>query len=369
MKKYLISLLIVLSLGFVQLQAQEELMLQKITPYTSVKNQGMTGTCWCFASISLLESEAAKTGIENLNLSEMYVVRNIYLEKAHNYLLRQGFAKFDEGAMGHDLLYAIDNYGIVPEDIYPGILSSEGYYDHSKMVAELKVYLNDILKTNKIPENWRDDFNKILDKYIGKVPEKFTFQGVEYTPMEFAKNEVKFNPDDYVCLTSFTHHPFYKPFIIEVPDNFSNGSYYNIPLDEFISTAENAVTNGYSVSWDSDVSNEQFKQKVGYAMMWKWMPAVTDPINPDAEEITCDQSQRQKLFEDLTTQDDHLMHIVGLKKSPQGKTFFYVKNSWGELGPYKGFINVSETYFALNTVSIILPKAAISQDLKTKLGI
>ncbi|HPS64199.1 MAG TPA: C1 family peptidase [Ignavibacteria bacterium] len=369
-KNYILSLIIVFILsGFMRLSAQDELSLQTVTPYTPVKNQGMTGTCWCFASVSLLESEVKKSGDPDLSLSEMFIVRNIYLDKAQNYLLRQGYARFDEGAMGHDLIAAIDKYGIVPEDVFPGKISSQGYYDHSVMVKELKDYLADILKTNKIPENWRDGYIAILDKYIGKVPEKFTYNGEEYTPLEFAQKVVKFNAADYVALTSFTHHPFYKPFIIEVPDNFSNGSYYNVPLDEFISVAENAVTNGYSVMWDSDVSNDDFRQKTGYAMLWKWIPSMIETVDPDAEELGCDQSHRQKLFEDLTTQDDHLMHIVGIEKSKLGKTFFLVKNSWGEVGPYKGFINVSENYYALNTVSIILPKAALSAELKSKLGI
>lgn len=369
-KNYIFTLIVAFLLaGFINLSAQEELRQEKLLPYSSVKNQGMTGTCWCFASVSLLEAEALKTGIPELNLSEMYIVRNIYLDKAQNYLLRQGFARFDEGAMGHDLIAGIEKYGIVPEEVYPGRLSPEGYLDHSAMVKELKEYLSNILKTNKVPENWRDGFIDILDKYMGKVPEKFNYNGQEYTPIEFAKNVLNFNANDYIGLTSFTHHPFYKPFIIEVPDNFSNGSYYNVPLNEFTSAVENSLINGYSVMWDSDVSNNDFRQKTGYAMLWKWLPSAIETIDPDAEEQACDQTIRQKLFEDLTTQDDHLMHIVGLEKSKSGKTFFYVKNSWGEVGPYKGFINVSENYYALNTVSIILPKAALTSEMKSKLGI
>lgn len=189
----------------------------------------------------------------------------------------------------------------------------------------------------------------------------------EYTPKSFATEVLHFNPDDYINVTSFTHHPFYKPFILEVPDNFLNGAYYNIPLEEMIKLTEQAIALGYSVMWDADISNSFFKQREGYALQWKG--SVPNPMNPDDAEAKIDQAMRQVLFENLTTQDDHLMHLVGVEKSKGGKLFFLVKNSWGDTGPYKGFIHVSEGYFAVNTISLVIPKAALDKTLRAKLGL
>ena len=180
---------------------------------------------------------------------------------------------------------------------------------------------------------------------------------------------MKFNPDDYIGLTSFTHHPYYKSFNVEVPDNYSGGQFYNIPIDELIEAAKYAVNNGFTVGWDSDVSNTYFSQKLGYAMVPKDKPGLRGSINPDEEEAAYTQDSRQELFENLTTQDDHLMHIIGLKQSPGGKTFFYVKNSWGTIGPLQGFLNVSETYFGINTITLIMPLNSLSPEMRAKLKI
>ncbi len=347
-----------------------ELTLLKSIDHTDVKNQGSTGTCWSFSTISLVESQTMKNEHESFDLSEMFIARNIYIEKAKNYLLRQGHTQFGEGGLGNDVINAIAKYGVVPESIYSGMLLGQQRHDHSALVDRLKSYLDNLLANRPIPANWVEGFDKILDDNLGKAPETFTYREKVYTPRSFASEVLKFKKDDYVMLTSFTHHPFYEPFVVEIPDNYSSSLYYNVPLNDLIALTEKAVEGGFSVMWDADVSNASFRQKnEGYAMMWKDPKNVSTPVNPDEQEQNYSPAMRQELFENLTTQDDHLMHIVGLEKSKGGKKFFLVKNSWGEIGPYKGYIHVSEAYFAINTITLVVPKAAIDAALKTKLAL
>jgi bleomycin hydrolase len=256
----------------IQSQAQEiktleEIKITKNNPYSPVKDQANTGTCWSFSTVSMIESACLHEGQPVLDLSEMFTVRNIYLEKADNYIHRQGFTRFDEGGLGHDVLHAVTIYGIVPETVYSGLTEGHISHNHAEMVIELKAYLDSILKVQKpIPANWREGFTAIMDKHLGAPPATFSYQGHSYTPKTFAKEVVKFNADEYVSFTSFTHHPFYSSFVLDVPDNVSNGAYYNIPLNELISIARNTVEKGYTVLWDADVSNRGFLVGKGYAV-------------------------------------------------------------------------------------------------------
>jgi bleomycin hydrolase len=338
-------------------------------PYTSVKNQDNSGTCWSFSMCSLIESEIMSAGTTGIDISEMFTVRNTYIEKARNYILRQGAAQFGPGGLGHDVVNIMDKYGAVPENVYTGLIPGVKSHDHSVLDKKLKSYLDSLLKNRPIPQDWIQRVKTILDDHLGKAPETFTYNEKVYTPQTFAKDVLKFKREDYVCITSFTHHPFYVPFVLEIPDNYSNQAYYNIPLDEMIKLVEQALTNGHSVMWDTDVSNPNFKQVDGFALQWSDSKKIPKAIDPDAEEMPYDQMIRQQMFENLTTQDDHLMHIVGIEKTKKGKKLFLVKNSWGEIGPFKGFIKVSVPYFAINTVSLIVPKAALDSKLKLKLGI
>ncbi len=345
--------------------------IQTSIPATSVKNQAATGTCWCFSSTSLIESQCIKKNIGELDLSEMFTVRNIYIEKAKNYILRQGHAQFGEGGLGHDLIRAIATYGAVPETVYSGLKPGEKAHNHVKLAAQLKDYLDETLKTVPVPANWLDEYIKILDKGLGTPPEDFEYKGKKYTPKTFATDVLKFNADEYVNITSFTDHPYYEPFIIEVPDNFSNGAYYNLPLNEMIQMTKDAVKSGYSVLWDADVSNDGFMQNRGIAIFPD--PSASnnkkDVEAGNAVEAKWDAATRQQLYENLTTQDDHLMHITGLETSANGKPYFLVKNSWGDIGPEHGYINVSEAYFAINTISLIVPKKALSKELLAKMKV
>lgn len=347
--------------------------LIKAIPATPVKNQAMTGTCWCFSTTSLVESQLLKNSAAEIDLSEMYSVRNTYIDKAKNYLLRQGKTQFGEGALGHDLINAITKYGAMPEEVYSGLKPGQTQHNHQELVSSLKKYLDTVLRMANVPADWQTGYTKILDSMLGAPPEKFKYQGKEYTPKIFAETVLKFNADDYVYITSFTHHPYYAPFIVEVPDNFSNGAYYNLPLEEMLQVTKDALSSGYSVMWDADVSNEGFQQKMGAAVNFVNLPGNLkrkgDLLSGEAKEGKWDAATRQQLFENLTTQDDHLMHIVALEKTKTGASFFRVKNSWGDVGPYHGYINVSEGYFAINTITLIIPKAGINKKLLEKLKI
>lgn len=339
---------------------------------TAVKNQAQTNTCWSFSTTSLVESQCLKNNLGEFDLSEMFTVRNIYIEKAKNYVLRQGSAQFGEGGLGHDQIRAIALYGAVPESVYSGLKPGEQMHNHKKMFADLKHYADSVIRHKPIADDWLKGFTKILDSTLGIPPAKFEYKGKTYTPQSFAKEALKFNAADYVNITSFTHHPYYEPFILEVPDNFSNGAYYNLPLEEMMKLVKNALTSGYTVLWDADISNPGFIQDRGIAINLtpeSKIESKNDVLNGKAEDTKWNAAGRQKLFENLTTQDDHLMHITGIEKSVTGNTFFVTKNSWGDVGPMSGYINVSESYFAINTISLVVPKAALSRDMLEKLNI
>jgi len=344
------------------------LMLEKLNPSTPVKSQGMTGTCWSFSTTSLLESDLIRSNAGTHDLSEMYTARNIYIEKGKNYILRQGFTQFGEGGLGHDVIRSIDLYGAMPESAYSGKIGDQKTHDHSKMSSELKKYLDSALKKRPVDKNWLEGYTAILDKYMGTAPGNFTYNNKEYTPKSFASDAMKFKAEDYINLTSYSNQPYYKPYIINVPDNFSNGSYYNLPVSELLESVKNALKNGYTVMWDADVSNKGFRQNLGYALFIDPSSKVENKdFNVSTPEKQWSESYRQELIDALETQDDHLMHITGIEKTKDGRTFFLVKNSWGDVGPFKGYIHVSEAYFAMNTISLVLPRAAVSKSVLAKL--
>lgn len=348
--------------------------VEKLNPSTSVKNQQNTGTCWCFSGTSLLEAQALKATGKPIDLSEMFTVRNIYFEKARNYFLRQGHAQFGEGGLGHDVIRAVATYGAMPESAFTGLPADRKVLDHQQMVNEMKSYLDSsiarAMRGDAEGAKWQLGVNKLLSTYLGTPPSEFQYEGKTYTPKTFAKEVLKFNADDYVSITSFTDHPYYTSFMLSVPDNFSNGYFYNLPLQDMIDATKIAVRAGYTVSWDADVSNNGFSQQKGEALF------IAPAAKLDGADSSFNQSEqpynadiRQQLFENLTTQDDHLMHIIGLEKNREGKSFFIVKNSWGPMGKYNGYLNVSEPYFAINTISIVLPKAGLTKALMDKMGI
>lgn len=349
----------------------------KRTACTPVKNQERTGTCWCFSALSFLESECLRMGKGEQNLSEMFVVRNIYHQKCENYVRRQGTAQLGEGGLAHDLINAVREHGIVPENIYSGRSDASKPYNHGDLEKNLLKMCGDFVaqgKKGKLPENWLVSIDSVLDVEFGKLPKQFTVGGKNYTAQQY-RDFLGLNMDDYVSITSFTHHPLYQPFILEVPDNFSNGSFYNLPLDEMMRCLNFSLQQGYSVEWDADVSNEGFGAKYGMALV----PEKEWSAKNDAQragtfkyvepEKLVTQAYRQKMFDRQETMDDHLMHIVGILDEPNTGIFYQVKNSWGEISDTRGFVNTSEQYMRLNTISYTVNKNALPVDVRRRLGL
>lgn len=331
----------------------------KQIPAGTVKYQGNTNTCWSFSTTSMIESGEIKTANKDIDLSELYTARNLYIEKAKRYIFSNGTTLFEAGALSHDALFGIAKYGAIPNEFYSrnkGVTFS----DKSSIQLDqiLKNYLDSVLKNKPIDPNWLAGFIKKHDEIAGTPPEKFTWEGKEYTPLTFAKEVLKFDPNDYVTITSFTHHPFYTNFALEIPDNFLQAEpYLNVPLKEFIQIAQNSIEKGYSFAVDVDLSNNGWNcSKSGYALFEK--DRFNHVSNPDTTEMAFSQQLRQQLFESLETQDDHLIHVVGIAKSKNGKLFFILKDSLGPT-PFKGFDYISINYFGINALSITLPKKAL----------
>ncbi len=341
--------------------------LQKQIECTDVKSQDRTGTCWSFATASFLESEMIRAGKGRHNVSEMYVVRNIYRDKARNYILRQGKANFSQGSLSHDLIAASRKHGMVPEVVYSGMLGDQKKHDHSEMEAVLKGILDGVLKQKRPSDKWQNAFEAVLDVYLGPEPANFTYDGRQFTPESFA-SDMSLDPGQYVNITSYTHHPFYESFILEIPDNYSNGAYYNVPVDELQAIVDNALLQGYSVAWDGDVSEKGFSARKGIAVLPEDVKRE-DLFEEPGTELAVDQALRQKTFENFSTTDDHLMHFTGIAKDQKGTRYYLTKNSWGEISPYKGYLYMSEPYFRLKTVAVMVHKDAIPKKIAKKLNL
>ncbi|MBT8230676.1 MAG: C1 family peptidase, partial [Bacteroidia bacterium] len=313
-----------------------------------------------------IESELLRMGKGKHNLSEMFVVHNIYKDKARNYVLRQGKANFSQGSLSHDLIRMIAKKGIMPESAYSGLLDEEKNHNHSEMEAGLKGFLDGILKSNRLSKKWEEAFDGILDAYIGDFPESFEYQDKTYTANSLA-DELGINSDDYVSLTSFTHHPYHDKFILEIPDNYSNGAFYNIPLNELIETIDNALGMGYTVAWDGDVSEKGFSAKEGIAILPKDAKREDLFTNP-GDEIEVTPESRQEHFESFSTTDDHLMHLVGTAKDKNGTEYYIIKNSWGEISSYKGYLHMSKAYVAMKTVAIMVHEDVLSSKVRSNMS-
>lgn len=343
---------------------------------TPVQNQGQTGTCWSFSSLSFFESELIRMGKgKEYNLSEMFVARNAYPLKAENYVRMHGKAQFAEGGEFHDVVNVIRSFGMVPEEVYNGNLKPGEKYNHHKMDSILLAYVKEIAKNEKkIDPEWRKKFEQILDENLGKVPQEFEWRGKKYTPQSYAK-ELGISADDYVYITSFTHHPWYKKFVIEIPDNWAWEQAHNVPLDEMMETIDQALNNGYGVAWAADVSENGFKYKEGLAVL------PEKPIEEMSAEEKKDvfirpvkqkkvtQEERQLGFDNYETQDDHGMHIVGIVKDQDGNKYYIVKNSWGAENDCDGYFFASESYVRMKTVSIMVHKKAVPKATAVKLGL
>jgi len=339
--------------------------LEKTVNCTPVKSQDRTGTCWSFATSSFLESEAIRMGHGEQDFSEMFVVRNVYKDKAQNYVLRQGKANFSQGSLSHDLMRVVGERGVVPESIYSGMLEGEKKHNHSEMEAVLKGMLDGVLKQKRLSKKWKVAFENVIDVYLGEMPEQFSYKGKKHDATSYAK-AMGLDADNYVNITSFTHHPFYKSFVLEIPDNYSNGSFYNLPIEDVQAIVNNALDKGYSVAWDGDVSEKGFSAKNGIAVVSTDSEREDLFTNP-GKEVSVTQEMRQDQFESYSTTDDHLMHLTGTAKDKNGTKYYLIKNSWGEVSEYKGYLYMSETYLKLKTVAILVHKDALPKDIAKKI--
>lgn len=361
----------------------------KIVKTTPVKDQNKSGTCWCFAGTSFFEDEILRKTGQELDLSEMLTVRQCYLEKADRYVRMYGSTQFSPGGSILDVPYVWERYGAIPEEVYNGLNYGEEKHNHGELHAVLSAYMKSINSNpnRKLTTAWRKGLEGILNAYMGEVPETFTYNGQTYTPQTYAQS-LGLNMNDYVAVTSFTHHPFYQPFVLEVADNWLWGQYQNVKLDELKAIVDNAIENGYSVVWAADVSEKGFKWREGYALMPKaktesdmdgtelsrWVTlsdkdreAEMYAINGPTEEIVVTQESRQEMFDRLETTDDHGMVIIGIATDQEGNRYYKVKNSWDTNQIYGGYFYVSEAYFLAKTLSILVNREAIPSDIAKKI--
>ncbi len=338
---------------------------------TPVISQGNTGTCWSFSTSSFLESEIKRITGKNVDLSEMYNVRTTYPIKAENYVMRQGKAQFSEGGLAHDVIHSVATYGLVPVDAYTGLAPTENRHNHAEMVAVLEAMLHTYVDNpgRTLSKKWKPAVHAVLDTYLGAPLTTFSYEDKTYTPQDFA-NAMGINASNYISLTSFTHAPFYESFILNIPDNFSNGSFYNVPLDEFVQSIDHALDNGFTITLDCDVSELTFSSKQGVAVIPEQHEnpklAVLGPEN----EKTINQQYRQDEFENYNTTDDHLMHITGKATDQNGTIYYKVKNSWGtdtNRTAYEGYVYMSASYIRLKAISVLMHKDGLPKSISKKI--
>jgi bleomycin hydrolase len=345
---------------------------------TPVKDQYRTGTCWCFSTVSFLESELIRTGKGEFDLSEMYVVRRTYPHKVSNYIRMHGAANHSQGGQSHDVLDRVRRYGIVPEAVYPGMNIDEKRHNHGEMISILEGIADAVLKRrgSRVTPRWLEAYEAALDVYLGKPPESFTYNGNTYTPKSFAES-LGLNLDDYIELTSYSHYPFYKKCRLELPDNWTyNENYYNLPIDDLEQVVDYALKNGHSFVWDGDVSEKEFSSREkGYAIVpekdWedKTRAEQEKKVTEPEKEKEVTPELRQKTFNNFTTTDDHLMHVVGLARDQKGTKYYLTKNSSGTDRAYDGYVYMSRAYFRLKTTAVMVNKHALPEDIRTKLEI
>lgn len=364
-------------------------------PVTSIKNQNNSGTCWAYSSLAFLESEVLKKHPEmkDLDLCESFLVNKTYVDRADRNIRTHGDASFSQGGSFYDAIFCMKNYGLIPEGIMPYPITAYGdsLYNFTNFFPPMEAYVTTISKSDakKINPVWKKTVQGMINDYFGECPTEFEYKGKKYTPQSFVKDYLSLDPNDYVSLTSYTHHPFYESFILEIQDNWRWASSYNLPLDEFMRVMEESVKNGWTFAWGADVSEDGFSRRGTKNQCVATVPDVKAvagvgsdqsrwtgekagakiTANDAAGEMTITQEMRQEGYDNWTTTDDHGMQIYGIAKDQNGKEYFMMKNSWGNYGPYKGFWYVSKPYVAYKTMNIIINKNAVPKDIRKKLGI
>ncbi len=341
---------------------------------TPVKDQATTGTCWSFATTSLIESELLRMGKGEYDLSEMFIVRNNYIDKLKDNYLRQGKGNLGEGSLSHDWMIEFAENGIVPDENYNGLNYGSASHNHKELNAFLNAVSRVPIEKNYESIQYEKIVNSVLDTYLGEISDSFIYKGVKYTPKSFAES-LDINPEDYVEITSFTHFPFYSQGLLEIPDNWRMKQFYNVPLDELIQIIDYSMSKGYTVNWDGDTSEKGFSHSDGVAIIPeirnKDRNLSTDySFSTPLPEINITQEMRQSGYENSVTTDDHLMHLTGIVKDQNGTKYYVTKNSWGTGGnPFGGYLNMSESYVRAKTIFIMVNRNSIPPAIKTKLGI
>jgi len=360
-------------------------------PATSIKDQYRSGTCWSFSTTSFLESEVLRMKNDTIDLSEMFVVYHCYSDKATRYVRLHGNLNFGGGGAFHDVTYVLKHYGLVPEDAYKGLNYGQDNHVHGELDEILKDYVDGVVKNKnrQLSTAWHNGFDGILDAYFGELPEEFEYKGKKYTPQTYAKEVTGLNPDDYVEITSYTHHPFYTKFAIEIPDNWLWDDVYNVPLEDLKEIFHHALEKGYTIAWGADVSERGFSFKKGIAIVpdadtkdmsdlerakWEKMSKSERDqklynFDGPVQEKVITQEMRQEAFDNYKTTDDHGMHITGMVKDQTGKIFYKVKNSWNTNNKYDGYFYASEPFVMYKTMDIMIHKDALPKDIRKKLGI
>lgn len=362
---------------------------------TSIKNQNNSGTCWSYSALAFLESEVLKKDPSktDIDLCESFLVSKTYTDRADRNVRTHGDASFSQGGSFYDAIFCMDRYGLIPEGLMPYPITPYGdsLFNFTNFFPPMEAYIKAIATSNakKINPIWKKDVQGMLDNYFGECPTEFEYKGKKYTPQSFVKDYLQLDPNDYVSLTSYTHHPFYTQFVLEIQDNWRWATSYNLPLDEFMRVMEESVKNGWTFAWGADVSEDGFSRRTGKNKCVATVPdtKATAGVGSDqsrwtgekagakiaqadaAGEKTITQEMRQVGYDNWTTTDDHGMQIYGIAKDQNGKEYFMMKNSWGEYGPYKGFWYVSKPYVAYKTMNIVINKNAIPKDIRKKLGI
>ena len=357
---------------------------------TSIKNQSRSGTCWDYSTLSFFESEILKKSGKTYDLCEMFVANKTYMDRATMAVRMHGDVSFSQGGSAFDPLYCIQHYGIVPENAMPlpGTLYGDSLANFSELFSVMTPYVESVAKNknNKLSTAWKSGLQGILDAYLGKCPEKFMYEGKSYTPQSFAAS-LGLNWDDYVTFTSYTHHPMWTQFAVEVQDNWRWPLSWNVPIDDLCRIIDNAINNGYTVAWGGDVTEDGFTRSglgLAYNMERvrdmsgtdadRWLKFtkskkrdVVDSLGISAPEVVPTQKMRQEAFDNWETTDDHGMHIFGIAKDQNGKEYYMVKNSWGETGDYKGIWYMSKAFVAYKTMDFMVNKNAVPQDIRKKL--
>lgn len=365
--------LLILVLSRLNAQENRHFTLLTFNQATPVKDQAYSGTCWSFGTLSFVESELIRLGQEKTDLSEMFIVRHIYPEKAENYIRWHGKVFLTAGGQSHDVMRVVKEYGLMPETTFSGRAGKNQPHHHQRLDSVITSVCKAILKNGRPSSRYPQVISTLMDLYLGVPPDTFLYKRVSYTPATF-RDAMGFNPEDYIEITSYSDHPWYQPYVMDSRYNWSHDLYWNVPLEDFMEIIDHALENGYTLAWDGDVSEEgfSFEQAIALVPLKPWTEQTAEErvrtFTGNEKELKVDDELRMKTFRDGTTTIDHIMHITGIAKDQRGKRYYYTKNSWGEFNGAGGYMYLSESYVRLKTVAVMVHRDAVPAGIQKKLG-